>query len=873
MWPLVGREAELAAVDRLLSDPSAGGVVIAGAAGVGKTRLAVEAARLAERRGRAVEWARATESAASMPLGAFAALLAPAGGEPAAGAELLARARDALVRRAGDRRLALCVDDGHLLDHGSAALLHQLVAAREAFAIVTLRRDGPAPDAVRALWKDENCARIELDALARPEVVRLLEDALGGPVDGRTSAALWALTRGNALFVRELVLLGVERGALAEGGGVWRWRGPMEAGTRLAELVGARLAGLTPVQRRVLEVLAVGAPVELGILTADEVEAVDGLEARALAQRRADGRRRFVDLAHPLHGEVVRAGLTATRVEANQRRLADAVDGRGARRADDVLRVAVWRLGGGGGADAARWRRAAERALTALDFGLAERLARAAVQAGGGFGARLLLGRALAGAGRVAEAERVLGLLEARGGDDGERAAVAVALARNLFWGRARPREADAALRRAESAVADPGVRDELAALRVRLAAADGRPREALAEARPLLDGAHVGEQAQVQAAAAAVEALLSSGRTDEAIALTERWRPVAGRHRDELPLAEPLLLSERAFALRLAGRLEEATQLAEQTYARALAGRSAQIAAVEACALGFIWLARGAVRTAERFCREGAAMLRDVDTLGMLAWALSGVGQAAAQAGDPLGAATAVDELEGAVLGHANFEVELALARAWSAAAAGELTRASALARAAGERAQARGQDALALRAWHELCRLGEAAPAAPVLARLAGRVDGPFAPVAAAHAAALVSRDGRALLGVAERLGALGALLAAGEAARAAADAHRQAGRHASARAAAARAAAWLARCEGARPPALAGDAVAGELTPREREVALLAASGLSSPEIAERLAVSVRTVDNHLQRTYRKLAIARREDLSGALMAPVE
>lgn len=36
--------------------------------------------------------------------------------------------------------------------------------------------------------------------------------------------------------------------------------------------------------------------------------------------------------------------------------------------------------------------------------------------------------------------------------------------------------------------------------------------------------------------------------------------------------------------------------------------------------------------------------------------------------------------------------------------------------------------------------------------------------------------------------------------------------------------------------------------DLTPHEREIALLAAAGSSSREIAEALVVSVRTVDNH-------------------------
>jgi DNA-binding CsgD family transcriptional regulator len=50
----------------------------------------------------------------------------------------------------------------------------------------------------------------------------------------------------------------------------------------------------------------------------------------------------------------------------------------------------------------------------------------------------------------------------------------------------------------------------------------------------------------------------------------------------------------------------------------------------------------------------------------------------------------------------------------------------------------------------------------------------------------------------------------------------------------------------------------------------VAVLAASGLSSRDIAARLFVSTRTVDNHLQRVYVKLGVSGRRALA-PLMAP--
>jgi DNA-binding CsgD family transcriptional regulator len=865
-WPLTGREAELRLAVRALVEGAAGGVVIVGSAGVGKTRLAAEAADRAAAEGCAVAWVRASRSARSIPLGAFAAVLPATGRGLPEGVELLARARHALAERAAGRRLVLCVDDGHLLDDASAALVHQLVASGEAFVLAGVRDGEPVPDALRALWKDELCVLLELGELPRGEVDALLAAALGAHVEGGTVGALWELTRGNALFLRELVRHGVDRGLLRREGAVWRWRGEVRAGTRLAELVDVRIDDAGAAGRSVLELVAVGAPLEIGLLEPGELAALEALESRELVRRRTDGRRRFADVAHPLHAEAVRARLAPTRLEAIRARLAGAVEARGGRRGGDLLRVAVWRLQAGGTGDAALFTRAAGRALAAFDPALAERLARAAVDAGGGFTARLTLARALAV--RPPEAQEALDALAAQASDDRERVAVAMSAARNLFWGLDRADEADALLRAAERRVGDRGLRHELTAQRVRLEAAAGRPQAALAAARPLLDDGSVPERARATVALGAVEALFSTGRSDEALALADASLPVARGCREELPHVEVVLLGMRAMALRVAGRLVEATTASERSYARLLALRSAPATAVEANALALIWLARGRVRTALRLSRESASLLRDGDSAGMLAFALAGVAQAAAQAGEPDAAREAVAEMRRTPLGHKGFGVEIGLARAWSAAASGELSRARELARDAAALARDRGQRAYEVRALHELCRLGDPAAAAPRLARLAGAVDGPFAATAAAHAAALVAGDGDALVEVAERFAAADALLVAFEAAGAAAAAHRDAGRAASGRAAAASAARWLAACEGAHPPTLPATPEAAELTPREREIAALAAAGATSRDIAGRLVLSVRTVDNHLQSAYRKLGVTRRGELAGVL-----
>ena len=74
---------------------------------------------------------------------------------------------------------------------------------------------------------------------------------------------------------------------------------------------------------------------------------------------------------------------------------------------------------------------------------------------------------------------------------------------------------------------------------------------------------------------------------------------------------------------------------------------------------------------------------------------------------------------------------------------------------------------------------------------------------------------------------------------------------------------------RCERIRTPALEGLDASLPLTGREQEIAGLAARGLSNRQIAERLVVSLRTVDNHLHNAYTKLGITHRSDLAAILL----
>lgn len=167
-----------------------------------------------------------------------------------------------------------------------------------------------------------------------------------------------------------------------------------------------------------------------------------------------------------------------------------------------------------------------------------------------------------------------------------------------------------------------------------------------------------------------------------------------------------------------------------------------------------------------------------------------------------------------------------------------------------------------------HDCARLGAPESAAIRLAELAATVDSKLIGSFADHAAALARRSAPGLESAAEGFQALGAWLLAAEASTAAAVIYRADGQARAASRPARKAAEFTAMCGEVRTPGLAGGPEAERLTRREREVAGLAAAGESNKEIAAKLYLSARTVENHLQSAHTKLGVTGREQLAEAI-----
>jgi DNA-binding CsgD family transcriptional regulator len=328
-----------------------------------------------------------------------------------------------------------------------------------------------------------------------------------------------------------------------------------------------------------------------------------------------------------------------------------------------------------------------------------------------------------------------------------------------------------------------------------------------------------------------------------------------------------------QSYALQDAGRIGESVALATAGY---------EVASRDRSPIGRIWFAihlgraaifGGRAGTARRWLAEARALCREYGWDGPYRLALHGLAMACAWLGDVTAARAAIAELD-SLPDFGFLTTETDLGRAWTLVAEGDPVSARDLVRAAAGRAASAGH--LSSEAWllHDLARLGDPAAADERLAALAARSEGALYPAYAAHARAAATQGADGLAAATEAFERIDAVLLAAEAASEAAAAYQRHGQPRRAAALRARAAGLAARCENARTPAmLTTPADVVPLTRREREITQSAARGHSSRQIAERLHLSVRTVDNHLQNAYAKLGVTSRDQLAAVLAPPDE
>lgn len=807
-WPLTGHSKELRLIQTAVSDPACDGVVIFGDAGVGKSRIARAALSRLAASGCQIRWVAATASARRLPLGALAAWAEP---DAHHSLEVVGRVVAEMAAPAGSTTV-VGVDDAPLLDDLSTFVVLQLIQQRLAKVVLTVRDGVPIADGVRELWKSGQFERLDLQPLSKAEMAALVSSAVGGPVDPHAVHRIWQLTQGNPLYLRNIVEQEVAAARLAAPHGYWRWYGDPVVPPGLIALIEERIGLLAEPVGDVVDILAVGEPVDLGLLTRlTDPAAVEEADVHGLIAIE-DGDRALVRLAHPLYGEVRRRRAAVTRL----RRLRGLVADELAQTADaddlaQVVRRTTLLLDSDRRPDVDLFVRAARGAARIGDLPLAERLSGAAVRAGATVEAAIVHARALTWLGRGDQAETVLAAI-----DVADHTRLAFMRASNMLW-----------------ALSDPE-----GAKRLIGQAAAGMPAD---------QRAHLDAFCAVHAAA--------MGQPDEV------FRHAGAVVVDELP---GIIGAETAWALTLAageaGRTAEAVAAADTGYrltARFSDAAYTRFTLTDAHVTALILAGRiaAAVDTAGGFYGFGYRYQHPYAT------ALAVLGHTAAAAT----ALATLDEREFPSWRYLDHERTIALA--WLRAAQGAVSTSIQRLRAEAESARTAGRFAVELLCLQTAVQFGDRT-CGPRLHQLEDRVDGPRVAVAARFADALHTGDGSGLRSIADEFEDMGDMVAAADAAAHAAIAHRRRGLRGSALACSAHAQGLAERCGGAHTPALRRAAEDLPLTDREREIVLLLGAGLTNREIADTLTLSVRTVENHIYKSMLKTGTSSRDELAALL-----
>jgi DNA-binding CsgD family transcriptional regulator len=863
-WPLTGRVEELRSIGVAIADPDSAGIVVCGAAGVGKSRIVREALEIASSEGCVVRWVVGTTAGRSLPFGALASWPVPAEGETL---QLVRAVIEALTASPDGAPLVIGVDDVHLLDDLSTFVLHQIVQRAGAKLVLTARDGEPIPAVTQELWAGAAFDRLDLQPLSQDETTALVSAALRGPLDPDAARWLWRLTRGNPLYLRNIVEREITEGRLVTQRGCWHWSGEPVLPPGLLGLIESRIGALPPAVADVVDILAVGEPLELGSLTRmTDAAAVEDADLRSLVTLETVDDRAQVRLAHPLYAEVRRQRAAPTRL----RRLrglvaAELAASEGCDDMRTVVRRAALTLDSELPADPDLFIRAAQGAVWLADLTLADKLAQAAIRAGGDVEANFIRAHALSWLSRGQEADEVLaGIPLTQLGEMGESRRASLR-AVNMLWSLA---DASGAKQHIDDVLASTPLRarGSVDAFCTMYWAAMAQPDTALGVAREL-DIDTLPAVVGTVASWGIVAACGDTGRARQAAAAADRGYTIAVGSFDAAYMRF-VIADAHLGALLLAGRIDEARSLAERLR------REAATLPGSAVLFSTALAARGALGAGH--VQQAAALLQPAVDLLAAAGERNGFGYryrlsiviALAIQGLNDDAAAAVAALE--EHRHPSWrylDYEYGIAQGWVAACQGAVSQAVGIVVSAAEVARDRGQFAAEVMCLQIAAQFGDGSHASR-MRELEAIVEGPRAAVAARFASGLRTGDAAELAAVSEQFEQIGDLVAAADAAAHAAIKYRHRDLRGSALKYSARAEMLAQQCGGASTPALRQASEPLPFTDREREITALLGQGLSGRAIAERLTVSIRTVEGHIYRAMAKTGATSREELAALL-----
>ncbi|TLM74278.1 helix-turn-helix transcriptional regulator [Pseudarthrobacter sp. NamB4] len=764
----------------------------------------------------------------------------------------------------------LVIDDAHYLDEASAGVVADLISAGWATVVAAARPRPGLPQPLDQLWYDGLAERVDLRPLNREQIEEALAHLLDGTVPAATVDAVWTASGGNPRLLDALLHDAAEAGILAKRNGIWILLGALPTdGVRLTSVVTKDHLRRRPEEQEALKLIALAGPV-----SRKAIEDVCGAAVvRSLLDQQMvvenSGIAAELILWNALFAKAIRNTISVSRSLQLLEKLREHQDP-AALRGEGWLRSVEWALECGLRVSDAGMLEAGREALTRFRNQSARSIAAKVHDPELLPLARAIQARALYNEGSYAEAA---GLLE------------------DCWPQLARHPEGPAVLLLRASAQLATGQ-----PLTVLAEAIRGQARETQAAAPAWQDellqllqaGAEVDFQALLTRAAdlrsrrsaeAGGDPVRAIGEALLAHALAAAGRPAEGLDAALLAASElgPLENSLFFFSEFVLGRLvsdylamgEWASAERElDSYASGHAPGAATFNGSLQVLRGYSMLRQGRMERAYQLLLPAVEALRLNDPLQLFRFGSALGFYAAARLGDTAQAKRLEQDYKDAVAGGPAHDF---LAAAYVAAAGEYLSRdgkglASLHTLVTTAEASSRKGALLELLA---LCwDLGDSS-VIPMVQEAARGVEGRWAGAMLKLATDWEAANGDTLMATAAMLEESGFVNLAREAYARASTVLEQSGERRRSR----QAVAQREKCdhelgERFREGRFIAAAPAVHLTRREQDIVELAVQGLTDREIAQRLMVSVRTVEGHLYRTYVKLGVRSRDELESAL-----
>ena len=578
-WPLIGRKQAVSDIARVLAE-SAGGVLVAGLSGTGKTFLTTHALKQF-RNDSLVVTLRCSAALSQSPYGALNMLLSEL--EPGYlnhPVLVLSGLMRLLRERANGRTVYLFVDNAGEADELTAVTIAQLARNRAVRLVLTCSDPLRLSAEITGLCDGGFLTRVDLEPLSFREAVGWLEEGLSARVSHSAVQSLWAASDGNPHYLKMLAMELADSGSLIVRDGVWVLTADHHVhGRAITDLIATRLGRMGESDRRILEILSLAETLPLDtLLTLVDADDVDALEERGVLAVE-DSLPRRVRIQSQLVADVVRQNVPPGRSNELREMVLSAA-APSLRTPATELPFAVWALDCGAELSTEESLSAARLANLRLDAALALRFVRG-VPGHGALAAAVT--EEVAALMVLGEVQEALGVVrrhrEASGQESGLAEGIGLLLAESSVF-LAGPNDWQAAkdaLARAQKVLDGDGgtdssfgmsvqelrhLKEQVMLGRAEAAGYAGSYGEMAASLAETLDGGEFhSAEFRLQAGSWLCEALAVTGRQAEAAGLAQQLKLQCLR--PEIPLAiAQSVISRLRFAYMLAGQWEEATEV-----------------------------------------------------------------------------------------------------------------------------------------------------------------------------------------------------------------------------------------------------------------------------------------------------------------------